>query len=143
MKDTVRLTESALSKVMLVSDEHATGTVNGPEIDTQNYNQLKVIVNSGVNAASSTWDIKLQECDVSGGTFTDITGAAFTQITTANDNTIYVANLRCANFQRYIRAVSVVAVDVVSGGITCELSGYDGLAPVTQDNTIAFSLDYL
>lgn len=139
------LEENLKAAVGILAQDHAVATVNGTGIDTRGYDEALIILNAGTATATGTADVKLQESsdDDVADTYADITGAAFTQVTAANDETVYVGRIRVKNFERYIRVVSVVGTDTVELGVSVILGKFDGLAPVSQDNTVAFALDYV
>jgi len=81
------------------------------------FHEALIVLHAGVNAATATLDVKVQECATSGGVYADITGAAFTQVTTANDLAIYQGRIRMtASRKRFLRIVAVIGTDV------CEFS---------------------
>lgn len=84
-----------------------TSTANGTAIDLADTGpELFAFLNNGTTSGTSpTLDVKLQECDTSGGTYSDITGATFTQLTAAGNEVIRVAN----RTKRYVRAVATIA----------------------------------
>lgn len=61
----------------------------------------------GAGTGSGTVDVKLQECDTVGGTYTDIPGATFTQLVVANVNTVYELFTQ-KQTKRFVRAVLTV-----------------------------------
>jgi hypothetical protein len=127
--------------VGIVADNHSASTVEGAVFDTKDFDSLFVMVNSGANGSSGTVDIKVEQGDATDlSDATDVTGAAFTQITESNDNDIYVGRVKCKNYKRYMRINAVVAVAACDFGVVCTLSKYDGLAPVTQVNTVEFTV---
>ncbi len=62
------------------ADNYSPGTINGSGVDTLDYNELLLVVNSGINGSGGTADVKLQESD-DDSSYSDISGAALTQIT--------------------------------------------------------------
>lgn len=118
------------------------GTDNAAAADTKDFDDMLIVLSSGVSVATSTLDVKLQESS-DNSSFSDIVGAVFTQILPANDNTVYVGRLKCKNFERYIRAVLVTATANATAGVNYILSSGDGPIPVSQANTLAFALDYV
>ena len=118
------------------------GTDNSASADTKDFDEMLIVLSSGVSVATSTLNVKLQD-SADDSTFADITGAAFAEITDANDNTIYVARLRCKNFKRYIRAVLITATANATAGVNFILGKGDGLLPISQTNAIPFKLDYV
>lgn len=88
-----------------------TATANGTAVDTQGYNSLACTLEVGaVSGTSPTLDVKLQESDTSGGTYTDISGATFTQVTAANSSqVIRLDGLNTGSRKRFIRAAATIA----------------------------------
>ena len=134
------LTEALKAVQAIKADAHAVSTITGAAIDTKGFDEVMFVVNAGTFAAGATADIKVQECDTSGGSYADISGAAFTQITDALDDNIYVGRVKCKNWERYLKVVCVVGTDVADLGVVGILGKYDGLAPVTQENTVEFDV---
>lgn len=85
-----------------------TSSGNGSAVDMQDCGpEVVAVLDVGaVSGTSPTLDVKLQESDTSGGTYSDISGATFTQVTASNaQQTIQVAN----RTKRYVRAVATIA----------------------------------
>ena len=86
-------------------------------IDTMGYNTAMVVVQNGAatgSPSSYTVDAKIQECDTSGGSYTDITGATATQIVAdAKLGTIRLEGLGTSARKRYIK---VLVTPALSGG---------------------------
>lgn len=102
----------------LAGDNHAVGTHNGAAIDMKGFHEALVVLNAGPVGTSGTVDVKVQECDTSGGTYADIAGAAFTQVVAANDEAIYQGRIRItASRKRYIRVVAVVGTAACDFGV--------------------------
>ena len=81
----------------------ATSTVTGTAADMKDTGPLFAELQVGaVSGTTTTCDVKIQECDTSGGTYADITGATFTQVTTANQKQL-------KNFKRSKRFLKAVA----------------------------------
>lgn len=62
-----------------------TASASSTGVDISNYEgTIEVTLMAGAKTAGTdpTLDVKVQECDTSGGTPTDVTGGAFTQVTT-------------------------------------------------------------
>ena len=139
------LEEGLKAEVGIAAQDHAVAAVNGDGIDTTGYDEALIILNAGTATATGTADVKLQESsdNAVADAYADIAGAAFAQITTANHETLFVGRIRVKNFERYIRVVSTVGTDTVELGVTVLLGKFDGLAPVTQEETVAFALDYV
>ena len=87
-----------------------TATANGTAVDTQGYMDGAVVLEVGaVTGTAPTLDVKMQESDTSGGTYTDITGAVFTQVVASNSSQIIrLAELNVGR-KRFIRAVATIA----------------------------------
>jgi len=84
-----------------------TGTTNGTGVDVSAAEGMGVAlldVNTE-SGTSPTLDVKLQECDTSGGTYTDIAGAVFTQVTTGASAQKIPIDLSLA--KKFVRAVGV------------------------------------
>lgn len=142
MKNVQELEEALLVKQGIISADHGTGTVTGVGVDTKDFDSLMLLIASGVVTATGTVDIHLEESDVLGSGYTAIAGALATQITVANDQTQNLIRIKCKNFKRYIRAIAVIGTDTAEFGASFLLGKFDGLAPVTQDNT-PVTLDYV
>lgn len=57
------------------------------------------LMTGAVGGTSPTLDVKMQESETSGGTYTDISGATFTQVTAANQ----FQTIRFNRTKRYVR----------------------------------------
>lgn len=98
-------------------------SLEGSGVDILGYSVL-VNLESGINGAGGTVDVKIQESD-DNIIYTDWVGGAFTQITTANDNAIY--EKAYTGTKQYIRAVATVAgntcdfaVTIIKDAATCD-----------------------
>ncbi len=70
---------------LLAAAASRTALLTGTAVDIQGYegNLLVILESSAATAGTNpTLDVKIQDCDTSGGTFADVTGAAFAQVTT-------------------------------------------------------------
>lgn len=87
-----------------------TASENGAAVDLADYvGDYTVILSSSAGGGTSpTLDVKLQDSDDSGGTFTDISGAAFTQVTSAAASTQKLI-VNADSVKRYVRAVTTIA----------------------------------
>lgn len=87
-------------------------------IDTLGYNSAVFVVSNGAatgTPTSYTVDGKVQECDTSGGSYTDVTGATITQITADNKvATIRVEGLGTGR-KRFLKLIITPAM---TGGTT-------------------------
>ena len=95
--------------IEVLAPVRATATANGTGIDMRDYiGKMKFILSSSAGGGTTpTLDVKLQECDTSGGTYTDISGATFTQVTDAADSTEDLG-LAIDGVKRYVRAVETI-----------------------------------
>lgn len=82
-------------------DAYAAGTTTGAVIDTQGYYQAIFIATSGT--LSGTADVKVTECDTSGGTYTDVAGGAFVQFSASDDDAVKIGRVNCNERQRYLQ----------------------------------------
>lgn len=84
------------------------GTNNGTGQDVSQYEGIGLVVLDGIieSGTTPTIDVKLQESDTVGGTYTDIPGAVFAQRTAAaafNDS----LKLNLDGTKKFVRAVDV------------------------------------
>lgn len=86
-----------------------TASYNGTAFDTIDYDgTIKVITHAGLPAGTTeTLDLKIQESDTSGGTYTDISGATAAQITTTAASR--EINVDVSASKRFIRVVGTIA----------------------------------
>lgn len=88
-----------------------TSDTNGTGVDISEYSgEAAVTLQASAGTGDMTLNVKLQEADTSGGSYTDISGAAFTQVTTTASTQKISINTN--EVKKFIRAV----VDV--GGTT-------------------------
>jgi len=111
-------------------------------IDTRDYDQCIIEFNLGTIASTGTLDVAVYESSVSttsaGSNF--LTGASFAQKSNG-DNGLLIGQIDCKNTKRYIYVQAIAAVATAKEyGINVLLGKYDGLSPVTQDNTVAFTV---
>lgn len=99
-----------LQVIEMLAPARKTTTETGSAIDLQQYvGAMKVVLSSSAGGGTTpTLDVKLTECDTSGGTYTDVSGAAFTQVTNAADSTEAIT-LNADSCKRYIKAVATIA----------------------------------
>lgn len=123
----------------------AAGSAAGVAIDTLGFKNAMFVVENGVatgTPTSYTVAAKVQECDTSGGSYTDVPGAAITTITAdAKSAQIQVVGLDTTTRMRYLKLLITSAfvggtspAALVSG--TC-LLGEPENAPVTNSGTPA------
>jgi len=94
----------------------ASYSVVGEVVDSNGFESAVVAVATGAilgSPSAQTVDAKLQECDTSGGTYTDVTDGAITQITAVDTDGRVSAKL--TGLKRYLKVVSTVAL---TGGST-------------------------
>jgi len=94
----------------LLTSQTITSTTTGSAVDIQRLDgrgKLVLIAGAASAGTAPTLDVKLTECDTSGGTYTDVTGAAFTQVTDAADSTQSLS-INLAGLKRYVKAVATV-----------------------------------
>jgi len=85
-----------------------TGTTNGTGQDVSALEGIVLVVlDANYVSGTSTLDVKLQECDTVGGTYTDITGAAFTQVAVADS--VQTLKLDIGSTKKFVRSVGVAA----------------------------------
>jgi len=133
-------TEHLKAVRMLDPDDHGNSAPTTVIIDTKGFDELEVVWDVGVMAGTSI-ACKIQEgaeSDLSDAA--DITDAAFTTVTTANDDATYVGRINLRGRDRYIRAAfTFTAVTQSKMGMIGVLSEAK-IKPVTQLNTVAFSV---
>lgn len=106
----MRSVYDAIKSLFAVRPQTATSTVTGAGVDTFGYNSAAFALEVGVvSGTTPTLDVKLQESDTSGGTYTDITGAIFTQVTASNNSQIIRVEDLGVTRKRFIRAVGTIA----------------------------------
>lgn len=93
-----------LPKFAIAAADHTT-TQTSAAIDTRGFDYALLMVNLGVLDTTATLVIKVQECDTSGGTYTDITGATFTVDVDADDSTVAIGQIRLHGRERYFKVV--------------------------------------
>jgi uncharacterized phiE125 gp8 family phage protein len=110
--DNIDLTQS------IAPGSHATTTgyaLVGAGIDVLGYSAIVSLV-SGLNQATGTVDVKIQESDDDvSAHYTDWTGGAFTQITTTNDNATY--EMAYSGVKQFIRVVARVLLAPCEFGV--------------------------
>ncbi len=111
--------------LLLTSDvQGAAGTVDGTGIDTKDYEGMAIAsLNAKVGTGTTpTLDVKIQESDTLGGTYTDVTGAAFAQVTdVAGTAGVQKIAIDISGTKRFIRARSVAGGTTPSFNRSCTL----------------------
>jgi len=91
------------AEVGIDPDAYTAGTETGAAIDTIGCHQALIIVSAG--DVTTSLDVKITECETSGGTYTDVSGAAFTQILAAADNVVAVGRINLNGTERFLKVV--------------------------------------
>ena len=81
-----------------------------------------IVFNAGTVGSSGTVDVKVQESDASGGSYTDVTGAAFTQVTASNDDATYVGRINLNGTKRFLKVVMTVGTAACDAGTSVIMS---------------------
>lgn len=99
----------ALQLATLIAPAAVTTTANQTGVDISTYvGEVAVILTSAAGTGTTpTLDVKLQESDAVGGTYTDISGAAFTQVTTAAS--VQKINVQVDGLKQFVRVVDTVS----------------------------------
>jgi len=107
----------------LKPDARAAGTYTSNAIDVAGFDELIVELNAGDLAATSTLNVKLQECATSNGQFADVGSAVFDQVDKDNDDAIYKMRVAITpTRQRYVKVVAVLANDAADFAVTAMLT---------------------
>lgn len=88
----------------------------GAAVDTKGFESAVLAVSTGAATGTPSAlavDVKLQECDTSGGSYSDVADAAISQITAVN--TDGRVSVKLTGLKRYVKAVATVAF---TGGST-------------------------
>lgn len=89
-----------------IRPQTATSTVTGSGVDMRDTTPcFAELVVGTVSGTSPTLDVKLQESDTSGGTYSDISGATFAQVTASNKEEI----INFKRTKRFVRALATIA----------------------------------
>lgn len=103
----------------------ATGNETGVDV-TQFTGEIAVMLASKATAGTTpTLDVKLQESDTLGGTYTDIAGAVFTQVTNAGSSAPVLQKIavKVDSVKNFIRAVRTVGGTSPAFMTTCVAVG--------------------
>lgn len=102
-----------------------TATGNATAVDTQPLleagaqKEMRAVLDVGtVTGTTPTLDVKLQESDTSGGTYTDIAGATFAQKTAAGNEVISFSARK-----RWLRAVYTIGGTTPNFTFSCVILG--------------------
>jgi len=105
----MRSVYDAIKALFTIRPVTATATQTGSAVDTKGYNSAAVVLEVGaVSGTTPTLDVKIQECDTSGGTYADISGATFTQVTATGSSQILRIEGLGTSRKRYLRAVGTI-----------------------------------
>ena len=101
-----------LQTINLIPMQSVTATGNGTGVDvTQFTGDIAVLLScKAAGGTSPTLDVKLQDSDAVGGTYTDIPGATFTQVTDAGSSAAVLLKitLQVGTVNKFIRAVRTI-----------------------------------
>ncbi len=98
----------------------ATSTVTGTGVDLDNTIAVFAELQVGtVSGTTPTLDVKLQESDTSGGTYTDIPGAAIAQVTASTK----IDGIDAKRTKRWFRALATIAGTTPSFALSVSLWG--------------------
>ena len=145
LKEGLYLTTAFEALTRSLADTRYNGLVTAASstgIDTKDYDQCIIAFNLGTIASTGTLDVAVYESSVgttsAGSNF--ITGASFAQKDNG-DNGLFVGQIDCKNTKRYLYVQAIAAVATAKDyGINVLLGKHDGLSPVSQDNTVAFTV---
>ena len=101
----------------LLPNDVLASTANGSAIDLQGYEgSAAFTLSSEAMGASVTLAAKIQECDTSGGTYTDVSNGGFTT-TAANTAAFETIALNISDLKRYCRTSCTVAGGTGTGAV--------------------------
>ncbi len=103
-----------------------TAGTNGSAVDLDNtLDGFAELVVGAVSGTSPTLDVKLQESETSGGTYTDIAGATFAQVVAANKEEV----LNFKRSKRHVRAAVTTGGTSPSFTLAVSIFGRKRVAP--------------
>ena len=103
--------------VDILPNDVLASTANGSGVDLQGYEgSAAFVLSSEAMGASVTLAVKLQECDTSGGTYTDVSSGGFTT-TAANTAAFETIALNVSDLKRYIISSCTVAGGTGTGAV--------------------------
>jgi hypothetical protein len=101
-------------------------------VDCAGFDRACYELNLGVATASGLIDMKIQDCDTVGGSYTDITGAALVQVTkAAGDSKVECIDVKINPARPFQKAVVVVGTAAFPNSVTAHLYQGSGYRPVT------------
>lgn len=91
----------------------------GTEIDTLGWRWATFVLQTGVMDAATTYDMQIEETDVTGfgGTVSDVTGAVVATINT-DDNSTFVVVVDCQPRDRFLRVKDFTIAGAASAAIS-------------------------
>jgi hypothetical protein len=97
-----------------------TGTLTGSAFDAKDTGPCYCHLEVGTVAGTSpTVNVKITECDTSGGTYADITGATFPQITSSN----FSGLINFKRSKRFLKAVATMTGSSLSIALSATIFG--------------------
>ena len=103
--------------VDILPNDVLASTANGSGVDLQGYEgSAAFVLSSEAMGASVTLAVKLQECDTSGGTYTDVTNGGFST-TAANTAAFEQIALNVSDLKRFVRTNSTVSGGTGTGAV--------------------------
>lgn len=119
---------------------NAIATVNGIGFDTRGIEEVMVVVCVGDVTTSGTLTIQVQD-SATNTVFADVSGASFVVDATGGNET-YIGRIitNKSGLGRYLRIVGTVAAVVTPYG-GCFVAGAQHDKPVTQENTVQFTIN--
>jgi hypothetical protein len=97
----------------------STGAKTGDAIDTNLCRDIVLFYDLVNKGAAGTLDIKLTECDTSGGSYSDVANATVAQLTSNGNAAVSFGRL---NTKRYIKVVGTVGANAIDAYITVILN---------------------
>lgn len=101
------------------------GTMTAIEMDWRGYDRVQYIAALGTATAGGLFDMKVTDCDVSGGTYADMSSAALTQVTkAAGDGKTEVIDVKINPARPFHKIVAVTTTAAFPNGVVGR--GYHG-----------------
>jgi hypothetical protein len=122
-----QLVNVAVLAVMPAGQKNANTNSTGVDVLTLEGKAVAILDITNVSGTTPTADVKLQESDTQGGTYTDIAGAAFAQVTTVAG--VQKLAIEIDATKRWVRAVLTVGGTSPVYGIGVELIGRKKITP--------------
>jgi hypothetical protein len=97
--------QANLTPEQSLAPQALTATANGTPVDLRNaFDGFAVLSVGAVSGTNPTLDVKLQESDTAGGTYTDIAGAVFNRVTAGSVSQV----INVKRLTRYVRAAATL-----------------------------------